>query len=221
MRFFRRNASLATRRSGFDSRRLHSASVVSTASTRPLYGRGAGSNPPEALTRPVAQRTSSVLRGRWVTWLESDREAVCPARPDRWRGLGESGGSPSTQPHADVAQPAEHRSATPGRPVRSGSSASTSPWCNGSTSSSNLDGPGSNPGGLAVSRSSRAEAVRLSGKAETPPSGFDTRPHEPCGSGLHPTTATTPSAAGRHGPVIDFESTGRGFESRPEHSVLR
>jgi hypothetical protein len=46
MRFFRKNASLAPRRSGFDSRRLHlPASVVSTASTRPLYGRGAGSTP--------------------------------------------------------------------------------------------------------------------------------------------------------------------------------
>ena len=45
MKFFRKNASLAPRRSGFDSRRLHQALVVSTASTRPLYGRGAGSTP--------------------------------------------------------------------------------------------------------------------------------------------------------------------------------
>ena len=46
MRFFWKNASLAPRRSGFDTRRLHSpASVVSTASTRLLYGRSAGSNP--------------------------------------------------------------------------------------------------------------------------------------------------------------------------------
>ena len=46
MRFFWKNASLAPRRSGFDPRRLHShASVVSTASTRLLYGRSAGSNP--------------------------------------------------------------------------------------------------------------------------------------------------------------------------------
>lgn len=37
-RFFRKNTSLAPRRSGFDSHRLHQASVVSTASTRPLYG---------------------------------------------------------------------------------------------------------------------------------------------------------------------------------------
>ena len=40
-----KNASLAPRRCGFESRRLHQASVVSTASTRPLYGRGAGSTP--------------------------------------------------------------------------------------------------------------------------------------------------------------------------------
>jgi hypothetical protein len=51
--------------------------------------------------------------------------------------------------HADVAQTAEHRVASPERPVRSGSSALTGPWCNGSTTSSNLVGPGSNPGGPA------------------------------------------------------------------------
>ena len=50
---------------------------------------------------------------------------------------------------ADVAQTEEHRGATPERPVRSGSSAFTGPWCNGSTASSNLAGPGSNPGGSA------------------------------------------------------------------------
>ena len=58
------------------------ASVVSTASTRPLYGRGVGSNP--------------------------------------------AGGSSS---YADVAQSEEHRGATPGRPVRSGSSALEGLWC--------------------------------------------------------------------------------------------
>jgi hypothetical protein len=133
----------------------------------------------------------------------------------------ESSRAYSLQHRADVAQPAEHRSATPGRPVRSGSSASTSPWCNGSTPSSNLDGPGSNPGGLAATASSRADAVRLSGKGGDPASGFDTRPHGNVRFRLHDTTATTRSAAGRHGPVIDYESTGRGFESRPEHNALR
>src|SRR5437764_200729 len=41
----------------FESDRLHFASVVSTASTRPLYGRGAGSTPAGgSLHTPVAQR---------------------------------------------------------------------------------------------------------------------------------------------------------------------
>jgi hypothetical protein len=53
---------------------------------------------------------------------------------------------------ADVAQVEEHRTATPETPVRLGSSACTSPWCNGSTTSSNLAGPGSNPGGFACPR---------------------------------------------------------------------
>jgi hypothetical protein len=41
----------------FDSDRLHFASVVSTASTRPLYGRGAGSTPAGGSQTPVAQWT--------------------------------------------------------------------------------------------------------------------------------------------------------------------
>jgi hypothetical protein len=55
-------------------------------------------------------------------------------------------------PQADVAQTAKRRSATPERPVRFGPSALTftGPWCNGSTASSNLAGPGSIPGGPAV-----------------------------------------------------------------------
>jgi hypothetical protein len=51
--------------------------------------------------------------------------------------------------HADVAQSDERRIAGPEEPVRPGSSASASPWCNGSIASSNLAGPGSNPGGFA------------------------------------------------------------------------
>src|SRR2546421_231061 len=35
---------------------------------------------------------------------------------------------------ADVAQTEEHRASTPGRPVRSGSSACTGLWCNGEAS---------------------------------------------------------------------------------------
>jgi hypothetical protein len=100
MKFFWKNASLAPRRSGFDSRRLHHASVVSTASTRPLYGRGAGSTP--AGGSPYAR--SSV-----------DRALLCDGR-GRWFESGRAY-------HVDVAQAAEHRSATPGMPVRLGSSA--------------------------------------------------------------------------------------------------
>ena len=51
--------------------------------------------------------------------------------------------------YADVAQTEERRSATPEGPVRSGSSACASPWCNGSTASSNLAGLGSIPSGFA------------------------------------------------------------------------
>jgi hypothetical protein len=57
---------------------------------------------------------------------------------------------------ADGAQSEEHRSATPARPVRAGLSALEGPWCNGSTASSNLAGPGSTPGGPALGRSSPA-----------------------------------------------------------------
>jgi hypothetical protein len=94
--------------SGFDSRRLHLASVVSTASTRPLYGRGAGSTPAGG---------SSDAR--------SSADERCPATAE------DAGSTPAGRVHADVAQSAEHRAANPGRPVRSGSSALTGPWCNG------------------------------------------------------------------------------------------
>ena len=167
MRFFWKNASLAPRRSGFDSRRLHLfASVVSTASTRPLYGRGAGSNP--------------------------------------------AGGS-QTQ-HADVAQTEEHRGATPGRPVRSGPSALEGLWCKRQHGELQPRRSGFEPWRACPSRSSRAGAARLSGESgrTRAPLRFDSA------SRPQLTTATYLPAAGRHGPVIDFSSTGRGFESRPE-----
>jgi hypothetical protein len=66
---------------------LH-ASVVSTASTRPLYGRGAGSIPAGGSLTPVAQ------------WTEP-----CSATAVR------AGSNPAGRIHADVAQTAEH----PGR----------------------------------------------------------------------------------------------------------
>ena len=191
MRFFRKNASLAPRRSGFDSRRLHShASVVSTASTRPLYGRGAGSTPAGGSFRtPVAQRNER-----------------CPATAE------DAGSIPAGRIHADVAHPEEHRVASPERPVRDGSSALEDSWCNGSTPSSNLGGPGSIPGesaarprrgpervGYLMERRAQALAVRRRGPDRTP------RPRH------------SKAAAGPDGFRLSTNaSTGRGFESRPE-----
>src|SRR6185503_6316817 len=67
----------------------------------------------------------------------------------------------------------EHRSATPKRPVRSGPSASKARGVTGSTASSNLAGPGSNPGGFAGTwlrpRPRRGpKRLRLSGKGADP-----------------------------------------------------
>ena len=83
----------------FDPDRLHFASVVSTASTRPLYGRGAGSTPAGGSFPTSAHR--------------SGRCRATAGPPVRLR--------PGVI--ADVAQLEEHRGATLGRPVRSGSSA--------------------------------------------------------------------------------------------------
>ncbi len=97
-------------------------------STRPLYGRGAGSTPAGGFVSTAAKRQRSRQRLLSLQWRHEP-----PL-------------------HADVAQREEHRSATPEGPVRSGSSASSSstgPWCNGSMASSNLAGPGSTPGGPA------------------------------------------------------------------------
>ena len=130
-----RSASLATRKmSGSTPTVSINASVVSTASTRPLYGRGAGSTPAGGsfTTRPRGEAVS------WQTLVRSSRAL------------------------ADVAQPAEHRAANPVRPVRSGPSALQARGVTGSTASSNLAGPGSIPGGPAGNRSSRAGAARLS-----------------------------------------------------------
>jgi hypothetical protein len=63
----RKTRQCSARGRGFESLRLHQASVVSTASTRPLYGRGAGSTPAGGSCTPVAQRIKALLcdgRGR-------------------------------------------------------------------------------------------------------------------------------------------------------------
>ena len=186
MKLWWQSASLAPRRCGFDSHRLHQASVVSTASTRPLYGRSAGSTPaggslasltgvglrpppraaePPPTSGPCAaalfrshtgtQRRVRKPRGcfarRAVSSARSSVESAVLIRQRRLVRL-QPGGF-----HADVAQPAEHRSATPGRPVRFGSSACSKRLqqtevrgVTGSTASSNFAGPGSNPGGPVV-----------------------------------------------------------------------
>jgi hypothetical protein len=83
--------------------------------------------------------SSAALRGQ---------RSLVRLQPGVSRGRSSSGRAPGRQP-------GEARSI---RVVRF--HAYTGPWCNGSTTSSNLVGPGSIPGGPA---SSRAGAVRLSG----------------------------------------------------------
>ena len=107
------------------------ASVVSTASTRPLYGRGVGSNPAGGSSRPwprsapagrsPAPPSARAARG---TGLSGAVFKYCPLRPGTASDAPGTGGL-----QADVAQTEEHRSATPGRPVRSGSSALEGLWC--------------------------------------------------------------------------------------------
>jgi hypothetical protein len=138
---------------------------VSTASTRPLYGRGAGSTPAEGShARSSEERAPSCDGGG--RWFESSRAYSREAR-------GRSSAGRASERHSEEARSI--------RAVRF-----TSPWCNGSTPSSNLDGPGSNPGGLAEtdSESSRAEAVRLSGKGGDPAERSSTPARTAtCGSG--------------------------------------
>jgi hypothetical protein len=135
------------------------ASVVSTASTRPLYGRGAGSTPAGGFSYARSSVDRALLcdgRGRWF-----DSSRACY--------------------FADVAQREERRSATPERPVRSGSSALTSTnrglWCNGSMASSNLAGPGSTPGRPAAvtCRGPACSGYRAS-SGSTPHTGYIPRP---------------------------------------------
>ena len=133
------------------------ASVVSTASTRPLYGRGAGSTPAggSVVGRPK-------LRG----------PEHCPAKAE------DAGSSPAGRAHADVAQTAKRRVASPERPVRLGSSALTkAPGVTESTASSNLAGPGSTPGGPARSTVAGRSGSVISGERRKPAVRLRTRPH--------------------------------------------
>jgi hypothetical protein len=195
MKLWWQSASLAPRRSGFDSRRLHSRLRSVNGKHTPFVRPGCGFESCRRLYAPVAQ---------WTELRPATAEVA---------GSSPAGRIASTRGRSSAGRASERHSeeARSIRAVRF-----TGPWCNGSTPSSNLDGPGSNPGGLADPQARRgperlgyllAEAVKACGST----------PH----IRSHTTTATTRSAAGRHGPVIDYESTGRGFESRPEHFALR
>jgi hypothetical protein len=96
--------------------------------------------------------------------------------------------------YADVAQPEEHRVASPGRPVRSGPSACVEGlWCNRQHGELQPRWSGFEPWQACFSSSSRADVVRFSGKGGNPAERARL-PHRTatCGSGLHATTATTP-----------------------------
>ena len=171
------------------------ASVVSTASTRLLYGRGAGSTPAGGSSNARSSADSSTaLRGQ---------RTLVRIQPGVSRGRSSSGQS--------TGAPLRRGPFEPGRPL----SLPKAPGVTESTASSNLAGPGSTPGGPAHSppyHSSRAGAARLS-HGQRAPSGatrFEAaaRPHS--------TTATLHPAAGRNGSGYRFASTGRGFESRSE-----
>jgi hypothetical protein len=104
----------------------------------------------------------------------AQRNERCPATAE------DAGSIPAGRIHADVAHREEHRVASPERPVRDGSSALEDSWCNGSTPSSNLGGPGSIPGesaarrrgperlGYLMERGAQALAVQHRGPDRTP-----------------------------------------------------
>src|SRR5215211_5075752 len=104
------------------------ASVVSTASTRPLYGRGAGSTPAGGSSSYARSSAERALfcdgRGRW---FESSRAYLADVAQRKSTGAPLRGGL-----------------FDPGRPLPVVPD-SSGPWCNGSTTSSNLVGPGSHP----------------------------------------------------------------------------
>jgi hypothetical protein len=160
------------------------------ASTRPLYGRGAGSTPAGGST---AYARSSV-----------DRALPCD-------GSGRWFDSSRAYHFADVAQREEHRSATPGRPVRSGSSA---PQARGVRAARRA--PTSQvrvrilAGLLARSLvAGRSGSVISWARAALGPCG--STPH----SDRTPRPRPPPLLRAGTAPVIDSQSAGRGSESRP------
>ena len=148
-----------------------------------------------------------LLRTPTARWIEH-----CLARAE------DAGSTPAGRTHADVAQTAKAPGRQPGearstRVVRS----HEGPWCNGKHSELQPRWSGFDSWGGLLEAPSRAGAARLSGRERARtrvPLRFDSAPDRT------PRPRHT-SAAGRTVPVIDYESTGRGFESRPERSVLR
>jgi hypothetical protein len=145
-------------------------------STRPLYGRGAGSTPAGGSSihtrTPVAQRSERCRAKAEGRWFESSRAYA--------RGCSSSGRAPER--HFGEARSS--------RVVRSHSPPSKAPGVTESTASSNLAGPGSTPGGPARSTVAGRSGSVISGERRKPAVRIRIRPH--------PTTATTPTLrAGR------------------------
>lgn len=223
MRFFWKNASLAPRRSGFDPRRLHLAQGRESAGadSRPRGQEAASRRCSSGLRSVNGKHTPFVRPGcgfescrRLLSYARSSEDRVLPCDGSgRWF---DSSRAYSRERSSSGRAPERHSGdARSTRAVRFRSKAR---GVTGSTASSNLAGPGSNPGGPVFLRSSRAGAARLSGE------GGRTLVLR-CGSTPRPDCTPRPrrhqAAAGRHGPVIDSSSTGRGFESRPEPFALR
>jgi hypothetical protein len=124
------------------------ASVVSTASTRPLYGRGVGSTPAGGFSYPQARGVTeapraptSLVRVRILAGLPShDRRG--PERLGYLMGraaLGRCGSTPRIRLHTTTATyvytccgPERFRLSTRNRQV-AGSSPARSTWCSGSS----------------------------------------------------------------------------------------
>ncbi len=135
----------------------------------------------------------------------AQRNERCPAMAE------DAGSIPAGRLHADVAQTEEHRVASPGRPVRSGSSALEGPWCNGEHAELQPRWSGFDSWWACLQQDRRGpeRLGYLLGR------GRKARRFEPADPNRTPRPRRTPSAAGRNGTVIDYASTGRGFESRP------
>ena len=125
----------------------------------------------------------------------------------------------SSRAYRERSSPAEHRVATPGGPFDPGRPLHTSPWCSGSTASSNLARPGSNPGGLAARPVAGRSGSVISWK-EGPRACGSTPQHR----SAHHDRDDIPglrAGAGRLSVERPARPGGGVFESRPEGFALR